>query len=119
MMAEFRYEVGATPVSGDFVEWVKSNEDGGKIPFDISRERIRGMAIEYPDGRDEWGHVRGRIVFHGIRSMSWPQYEGYHASGYISVGGKKVRAFTSSELVELPCGSLVDLGVLHVVTKDR
>lgn len=50
--------------------------------------------------------------FYPMRAMSRPMEDGYCMRGYVSVGGKKYKAFTSSQLFELPCGKLVDVAVI-------
>lgn len=118
----FDYAVGATPISGAFAEWVKAEANGtGEIRFNYETRgpwglvsSLRGMAITHPDGRDQWGHVKGRVIFHGIRTLSGAKESGYQLEGRVSVAGEKHRAFTSSLLVRLPSGELVSLGVLYV-----
>lgn len=118
----FQYDIGATPIDGEFADWVREQAgDAGEIRFDYTTQgpwsrikSLRGLVISHPDGRDEWGHVKGRIVFHGERSMSNPREEGYGMRGRVSIDGKTRRAFTSSTMVKLPEGKLVNIAVLYV-----
>lgn len=61
--------------------------------------------------RREWAK------FYPMRSMSRPVEDGYCMRGYVSVGGKKCKAFTSSQLFELPCGKLVNVAVIFASSK--
>jgi len=66
---------------------------------------IAGLAIE-PDGK-VWGW----------RKLQKPKESRYVHEGFVSVGGEKLRAFTSSLLFERSDGSLCDVGVLYVCRK--
>lgn len=68
---------------------------------------IAGLAIE-PDGKI-WGW----------RKLHKPKESGYVHEGVVSVGGEKLRAFTSSRLFERPDGSLCDVGVLYICRKKE
>ena len=54
-------------------------------------------------------------AFHvyGTRTMSNVKQSGYSLEGRVSICGKKVRAFTSSQLFQLPDGKLVSVAIIH------
>ena len=121
-MHSFDYKAGATPISGPFAQWVTDHAVDDAVHLDAewsgfpfaSFRSVRGMVVEFPDGRDKWGHVRGRVVFHGERQLSAPRPEGYSYTGRVSLDGRKRRAHTSSILVKLPDGALVDVHTLSI-----
>ena len=57
------------------------------------------------------------ITLHGKRSLQKPRQESYHLAGSVSINGKKVRGFTSSQLFKLPDGRLLDVAVIHACVK--
>jgi hypothetical protein len=63
---------------------------------------IRGLVIDF----------KTREV-HGVRTMHHPKESGYQMTGRVSVGGKKVRAFTSSTLLRVN-GRLISVAVLYI-----
>ena len=58
----------------------------------------------------------GRI--YGIRTLTNCRESGYQIEGRVSIGGKKHRAFTSSQLFQRSNGSLCDVAVLYVCIPD-
>jgi hypothetical protein len=50
----------------------------------------------------------------GERTMYAPKESGYQLEGRVSIGGKKYRAWTSSQLFERPDKSLCEVAVLYV-----
>jgi len=61
--------------------------------------------------------LNGKIF--GYRNMHHPKESGYQMEGKVSIGGKKIRAFTSSRLFERPDGSLIDIAILVVCLKEE
>lgn len=59
--------------------------------------------------------ARGRVsaTAYGIRTLSKPAQAGHVLEGRVSVLGKSVRGFTSSQLFELEDGSLVNVAVIY------
>lgn len=55
-----------------------------------------------------------RARYWPVRRMHRPNPEGYSQAGRVSLGGKKIHAFTSSQLFQLPCGKLVEVATLHL-----
>jgi len=55
-----------------------------------------------------------RARFWPVRRMSRPKESGYQMEGTVSIAGRKIPAFTSSQLFELPDGRLVDVATLHL-----
>ncbi len=87
--------------------------EGGELRFEIETtgygwnlvKSIRGVAAT----------LGGKI--YGPRNLIRPAESGYQMTGYVSIGGKKKKAFTGSQLFERPDGSLIDVAVLWIVTK--
>ncbi len=67
--------------------------------------------LSYKSGPREKRH--DGITVYGVRSMNAPRESGYNMEGRVSVGGKTIRAFTSSQLFWVE-GKLVDVAVLFV-----
>ncbi len=59
-----------------------------------------------------------RARFWPARTMHAPRQSGYELEGRVSLGGKKVSAFTSSQLFELPDGRLIDCATIFVRLRD-
>ena len=53
-----------------------------------------------------------RARFWPARSLENPRESGYQLEGRVSIGGRKVRAFTASQLFELPDGRLIDVATI-------
>jgi len=54
----------------------------------------------------------GEVTIYGYRPLYNIRQEGYELEGYVSVGGKKYTAFTSSHLFELENGHLIDVAII-------
>jgi hypothetical protein len=69
----------------------------------------------------EWGEYSSvtSAKAYGIRTLSAPRQEGYVLEGTVSVNGRKVRGFTSSQLFELPDGKLVNVATIHACIKNE
>ena len=66
------------------------------------RSKVRGLVID----------LLGRV--YGPRMLQTPRQEGYCLMGRVSVGGRSVRAFTSTRMFERDDRSLIDVAVLIV-----
>lgn len=55
----------------------------------------------------------GPLHVFGVRTLSRPRQEGHALEGRVSIGGRKYRAFTSSQLFELPDGRLINAEIIH------
>ena len=72
-----------------------------------------------PGGWRPLKHVAGLAVDRGGKVWGWrtlqnPQESGYVLEGKVSVGGQKVRAFTSSQMFMRADGSLCDVAILYL-----
>ncbi len=56
----------------------------------------------------------GSLRVFGPRTLTGIRQDGHALEGRVSINGKSYRAFTSSQLFELPDGTLVDVAILHV-----
>jgi hypothetical protein len=74
--------------------------------------RLCGIVISVKFDRSAFPTRSKRFRAWPARSMSRPRPMGYDMEGKISLGGAKVRAFTSSQLFELPDGKLINAFVL-------
>lgn len=68
------------------------------------------MVNTYPD----FPSVTHSKTAYGIRTLTGIRQSGYEMEGWVSIGGKKFSAFTSSQLFELEDGRLVDVATIHV-----
>lgn len=53
------------------------------------------------------------VTVYGDRSMSNPREAGYHMEGRVSIGGKKISAFTSSQMFTYK-GKLIDMAIFYL-----
>jgi len=74
--------------------------------------RLRGIVVSVEFDRSAFPARSKRFRAWPVRSMARPRPMGYDMEGKISLGGVKVRAFTSSQLFELPDGKLINAFVL-------
>ena len=78
---------------------------------------IRGLACTAEWDEKPWG---GRDVtaytFHGNKTGYQVTQSGYAMECCVSIGGKKLSAFTSSVMFQTEGGKLVDVAVLHCRT---
>ena len=85
-------------------------------PWQIVRSiRALAMTSEFMD-RPWGGQVFTAYTFHGDKTASKPQESGYAMECWVSIGGKKLSAFTSSVMFKTEDGKLVDVAVLHCRT---
>ena len=68
--------------------------------------KVRGLAMS-PDG-----------TIHGVRSLLRPRESGYAMEGAVSIGGKRIRAFTSSALFFAQNGKLCNVAILYVCDRQ-
>lgn len=59
------------------------------------------------------------VTFHGVRTMSDCKESGHCLEGRITLDGRKLSAFTSSILVELPDGRLVSIATIFARIPDE
>ena len=82
--------------------------------------KCRGMVLEHVSFEDAEKNYRGSYthyyIFHGFRSLDKPKQSGYDLEGKISLNGKNIRAFTSSQLIDVE-GKLVNLAILYPAYK--
>ena len=95
----------------------------GEKRFDIETRgpwgiisKLRGFVVESVRSEDKEKNYRGEYthayVFHGFRSLLKPVQTGYQIEGKVSINGKRVRAFTSSQLIYVD-NKLVDIAILY------
>ena len=54
----------------------------------------------------------GEHIIYGRRTLTNIRQSGYELEGWVSIGGKKYSAFTSSHLFELENGHLISVGII-------
>lgn len=54
----------------------------------------------------------------GMRTLSKARQSGYELEGRVSVNGRTVRGFTSSQMFELPDGRLFNTSTIHACLDD-
>ena len=63
----------------------------------------------------EEGYSRPKdVTVYGLRTLSKPNSSGHELEGKVSLNGQRWRAFTSSQLFELPDKRLVNVATVHV-----
>ncbi len=70
--------------------------------------KVRGLAVRKTD--------QGIMVY-GDGNLLSPRESGYQMEGYVSVDGRRVSAFTSSQLFRGPDGKLFDVAILYMRSK--
>lgn len=108
---------GAIPISQELAESLGLTGDDKRLdvetvgPWQIP-VRIRGLCVTTEFDK-ACGYTRSKgFACFGVRTMTQPRQSGYEMEGRVSVGGRKVRAFTSSRLFELPDGKLISAGII-------
>jgi hypothetical protein len=113
-------EAGAIPISeSDFLAYLAPviadhrgelvTIGGWSIPVSFTATAV-SMTFG-PMGRGD------TIALYGPRTMGNLRECGYHLEGRVSIKGRKVSAFTSSQLWQLPDGRLIETAVIHCRAK--
>lgn len=109
-----------------------SKEVAQSLGIDITQDQIRGNYETF----GPWGIIRSyealcisneydrsgtfpkiaSTEIYGKRKLSNPKQSGYHLDGFVSIKGKKYRAYTSSILIEVD-GKLIDIATINAVIK--
>ena len=71
---------------------------------------------EFGDG-DGYRYGKRWVEFYAPRRMSRPRQSGHELEGRVSLAGRKLSAFTASQLFQLPDGRLVDCAVIFARSK--
>lgn len=58
-------------------------------------------------------HTHGPLHVYGMRKLYKVRQSGYELEGKVSIGGRELRGFTSSQLFELPSGKLINCATIH------
>lgn len=109
-----------------------SKDQAISLGIDITQDEIRGevetrgvwhivssyralcIANEY-DKTSMFTKISSTTIF-GKRRLSRPKDSGYHLEGYVSIGGKKYSAYTSSTLFEVD-GKLINVATINARIK--
>lgn len=120
--------VGATPISLEDAERflgseaIEAGEKRGEAttfgPWSIVRT-YRALAVTATWKPGPTHDYVAEYTLHGDRTMTRPRQGGYELEGHVSIGGRKLSAFTSSILFELPDGRLIKVAVIHCRTKKE
>ena len=81
-------------------------------PWQIAVRLCAPVAASYFDRSKPYTVTRGFSLLSDCGTMTDPRQSGYDMEGRVSVAGKKVSAFTSSQLFRLPDGSLRDCAII-------
>lgn len=118
MILEYRY--GAIPITQEQAEQLftptemAAGEQRGRLktfgPWGIP---VSYTALCTSCTYDKYPIAHGPLHIYGVRTMGSIHQSGYELEGRVSVNGKKYRAFTSSQLFELPNGNLVNAAIIH------
>lgn len=116
-------EAGAIPITFEQARSFLSEDEisKGEKRFEIESRgpwgicsKISGIATTATWKSGPVHRIQDTMTILGRRTMSNPRSMGYDMEGRVSVSGKRWRAFTSSNLFQLPDGKLVDVAILHV-----
>jgi hypothetical protein len=102
-----------------------TKEQAEKLGIDTSQDEIRGelktfgpwsipvsyKALCISAVYGEYSEPQSKTIY-GKRSLLNVKEDGYSLGGKVSIGGKKYRAFTSSQLFQIE-GKLIDVAVIH------
>lgn len=69
------------------------------------------MSIVY--NRETWQTKTENVTMYGFRTMNKIHQSGYEIDGWVSIHGKKVSCFSSSQLFELETGELINIAIIH------
>lgn len=78
---------------------------------------LRGIVERAHFNREDFPVRKEWVEFYPARTMFRPRESGYDMEGHVSLNGKRVSAFTSSQLFELPDGRLISVGVIFARSK--
>lgn len=97
--------------------------DKGAVHGDLKTRGPWGIPVTYsalcmsvvwtPEEKQKFTSERESETAYGMRTLSGIHQSGHQLEGRVSVNGKKVRGFTSSQLFELPDGKLVEVATIH------
>ena len=92
--------------------------ESGRKPFEFvphhRPDRIRAI-VERAEWKDDpYGLNVGKawVEFYSVRTLTDPRQNGYAMDGRVSLNGRKLSAFTSDALFELPDGRLISAAVI-------
>lgn len=116
------YEAGAIPITEAQARLLftdaelEKGEARGEIkhfgPWQIIQS-YRAICTSNTFNREVYPTEHGPLHVYGKRVLSHPRESGYQLEGSVSIGGKSFRAFTSSQLFELPNGKLINAATIH------
>ena len=97
--------------------WILPQNDVWNVP--VEDEQLEAMMVG-----NQAVSYRGLVVdtqggIYGVRNMGDVRSGGYNAYGRVSLGGKKVAAWTSDRLFQRPDGSLCKVAVIVVHAPNR
>ena len=117
---------GALPITRDELialgvpaECIEKGEYRGEVKcvgpwqLPVSYKALCMSAVWTPEDRRRFNAERESETVYGMRILISPRESGYALQGFVSVNGRKVRGFTSSQLFELPDGKLVTVATIH------
>lgn len=121
--------------------FTKTWANPGSSALPITREELANLGIPLPDQNPHQvhGHLETRgpwqlpvsyralctrtfwdfnhriaaVEAYGVRTLSRPRQEGYALEGLVSVNGRSVRGFTSSQLFNVEGYGLVNVATIH------
>ena len=74
--------------------------------------RFSAPAVTVQWAPTPWAQAES-ITLYGRRTMHAPRESGYVLEGRASIGGRKLSCFTSSQLFQLPDGTLLETATIH------
>lgn len=74
--------------------------------------KYRALAVRKNWKSNKYGDYIETVTLYGKRTLGDIKEDGYKLTGRVSINGKKIRAYTSSVLFELPDGRLYEVAVI-------
>lgn len=94
--------------------------DAGKMHGELKTWGVWGIPISFRAlvMSAVWDDSKGYTVaknttIYGLRTMGKLKQNGHAMDGWLSIGGKKLTGFTSSQLFEIEGGKLIDVAIIH------
>jgi len=79
----------------------------------VSYRALCMSVVWTPEAHQRFTAERESETAYGMRTLSKVRQSGHQLEGRVSVGGKSVRGFTSSQLFELPTGKLIEVATIY------
>ena len=94
-----------------WIEFISQSFEDNRGEWQIP-VKYRALAVRNNWKSNEYGNWIESVTLYGKRTLGDIKEDGYKLTGRVSINGKKIRAYTSSVLFELPDGRLYGVAVI-------